>query len=279
MNIPTTYIDPTPDFLAIDCGNTHTRLTWLSGGQPSGCKVLPKDEESVVVELIEALGIREVGIASVRGGAEDMVAILRRTDADLRISVLRPDSPLPVDFSHYMSGRTLGVDRIAVAVAASRLYPGKAVLVIDAGTAITSDLITAEGIFEGGKISPGLKMRYEALHRFTARLPLGAPGDYDPSAPFGCSTVESIASGVEGGIMAEVVAAMAQARMRGAEVALLTGGDAAHINSMLPRYKDNLPECISKIVPETVIEPHLLAMGLWEIHKDQMLDNGVSTVI
>ncbi len=72
----------------------------------------------------------------------------------------------------YETPKTLGVDRIALAAAAIEQYPKKNVLVIDAGTCITFDFINSEKEYLGGAISPGITMRYKALHNFTSKLPL-----------------------------------------------------------------------------------------------------------
>ena len=75
----------------------------------------------------------------------------------------------------YATPETLGFDRIAICVGAKSYYPGASLLVIDSGTCITYNYVSAEGVFLGGNISPGLEMRFNGLHRFTARLPLVTP--------------------------------------------------------------------------------------------------------
>ncbi|KAA6328594.1 Type III pantothenate kinase [termite gut metagenome] len=72
----------------------------------------------------------------------------------------------------YKTPETLGYDRIAAVVGANDRFPGKNILVIDAGTAITYEFIDAESQYHGGNISPGLQMRFNALHHYTERLPL-----------------------------------------------------------------------------------------------------------
>ena len=70
----------------------------------------------------------------------------------------------------YNTPETLGKDRIAVVAGASFLYPAKNILVIDAGTAITYEYISKDGIYIGGNISPGMKIRYKALNHFTSNF-------------------------------------------------------------------------------------------------------------
>ena len=65
-----------------------------------------------------------------------------------------------------------GYDRMAAVVGAYEQFPGKDILVIDAGTCITYEFIDAAGRYHGGNISPGVQMRFRALHEFTGRLPL-----------------------------------------------------------------------------------------------------------
>ncbi|MBK6903040.1 MAG: type III pantothenate kinase [Saprospirales bacterium] len=76
----------------------------------------------------------------------------------------------------------MGKDRLAAAVGAWSFFPGKTCLVIDAGTCITSDVLSEDGIFKGGNISPGIDMRLKAMHTFTARLPLVGRGTTEPGS-------------------------------------------------------------------------------------------------
>ena len=71
----------------------------------------------------------------------------------------------------YDTPSTLGVDRIALASASVTQYPNQNVLVIDAGTCITYDFINSKNEYLGGAISPGIIIRYKALHKFTTNLP------------------------------------------------------------------------------------------------------------
>ena len=84
---------------------------------------------------------------------------------------LNEKTPLPVD-NLYETPETLGYDRMAAVVGAYEQFPGKDILVIDAGTCITYEFIDAAGRYHGGNISPGVQMRFKALHEFTGRLPL-----------------------------------------------------------------------------------------------------------
>jgi type III pantothenate kinase len=72
----------------------------------------------------------------------------------------------------YTSPQTLGLDRLAAVVGAKYLFPNQHVMVIDAGTCITYDVLNGTGEYFGGSISPGINMRFEAMHHFTSKLPL-----------------------------------------------------------------------------------------------------------
>lgn len=116
------------------------------------------------------------------------------------------DHNTPVPFiNKYATPGTLGKDRIAIASAAAQKFPNENVLVIDAGTSITYDLVTGSGEYLGGGIGPGLNMRLKALHNFTHGLPLiRLPDPGTKINLVGDSTESSILSGVVNGLRAEV---------------------------------------------------------------------------
>lgn len=127
------------------------------------------------------------------------------------IAALQGQSPLFIEFNHttpipitncYATPHTLGNDRLAGVIGAAWLQPGKDVLVVDAGSAITYDFIDAHGNFRGGNISPGLDMRLRALHDFTHKLPLVEP--QADSLFLGNDTPSAILSGVLYGIVFEI---------------------------------------------------------------------------
>lgn len=110
-------------------------------------------------------------------------------------------TPLPIE-NCYKSKETLGKDRLAGVVGAFHLYPENNVLVIDAGTAITYDLVDENRQYLGGTISPGLEMRFKALNQFTGRLPL-VERDENFNKLFGQTTEEAILGGVQNGLVFE----------------------------------------------------------------------------
>lgn len=108
-------------------------------------------------------------------------------------------------FKHnYKTFETLGLDRIANAIAATRIYPKKAVLIIDCGSCITSSFIDEHAVFQGGSISPGIEIRLKSLHVFTNNLPKAEFRDDELPQLIGDSTENSILSGVIRGAASEV---------------------------------------------------------------------------
>ncbi|WP_025762390.1 type III pantothenate kinase [Dyadobacter tibetensis] len=156
---------------------------------------------------------------------------------------LSPKIPLPISY-HYHTPETLGMDRLAAAVGAQALYPGQDALVIDMGTCITYDWIDGNGVYQGGIISPGMRMRFQAMNRFTKRLPLLEP---PREATFlGKSTKESMESGVMNGIIAEAEGIIARYHnISPTMCVVLCGGDAAYFES---RLKDTI-----FVVPQLVL--------------------------
>ena len=116
----------------------------------------------------------------------------------IHTTILNQHTILPFQ-NLYKTPETLGNDRIAAVAGASFLYPNKNVLVIDAGTAITFDLIDEKNRYIGGTISPGLSMRFQALNHYTANLPL--LDKTDNSKLTGQNTREAITNGVQNGMI------------------------------------------------------------------------------
>jgi type III pantothenate kinase len=145
--------------------------------------------------------------------------------------ILNENTPLPIK-NLYQSPGTLGKDRIAAAVGAFGLYPGKNVLSIDAGTCITYDFLTKNGEYLGGGISPGIRMRFRAMNAFTGKLPLVELREFHDLV--GKNTEESILSGVIRGVTEEIKGLVSLYRQQYGEVAaVITGGDHEFLHNNL----------------------------------------------
>ena len=146
-----------------------------------------------------------------------------------QLSPLRPPQGITIG---YTTPETLGADRLAAVLGARALRSDRTLLVIDAGTCITFDVLTHEGCYLGGNISPGVAMRLRALHEFTARLPLAEAEGETPL--LGTSTDTALRSGVVRGISFEIEGYIRRLQAQyGSICAFLTGGNRFnfHISS------------------------------------------------
>lgn len=141
-----------------------------------------------------------------------------------RLTVMGHDTPLPIKIK-YATPATLGVDRIAGAVAAWSARPGSDSFIIDAGTAITYDYVSSDGEYLGGNISPGITMRLKSLNHYTAGLPLVSKSTDYPER--GDDTRSAILSGVMTGVISEAAAYIRRYSNKtpGLNV-IITGGDS-----------------------------------------------------
>lgn len=145
--------------------------------------------------------------------------------------ILTYNLPLPITIL-YRTPHTLGVDRIAGACGALKLFPGSNSLVIDAGSCITYDFTDEKGNYHGGGISPGLMMRFKAVHTFTAKLPLVTP--MDSPELIGNSTESSIQSGIVLGMIGEIEAIIARYQAKYPQLkVILCGGDGPFFENKL----------------------------------------------
>ncbi len=140
---------------------------------------------------------------------------------------------------------TVGADRLAIAAAAVSLFPGQNVLVIALGSCITFNFISASAELLGGSISPGMEMRFKAMHEQTAKLPLVKP---DWNVPLiGYDTVTNMQSGVVLGMACEIDGIVDLYKLKFSNFnALLTGGDTPYFESHLKNKIFADPELIFK---------------------------------
>lgn len=201
--------------LIIDIGNTLVKYAIFNED------LLIDIEKSSVVDfvlinqMISTKKVKSVIVSSVR----------EETDWNLGVNpiILSYKTNFPIKLN-YHTPETLGNDRIANAVACSVLYPNKDVLVIDAGSCITMDFIDKNKVYQGGRISPGLKMRYRSLHEFTAKLPKLCINP--ESKVIGQNTNESIVSGVQQGVLSEVNTIIDDLKKENEDLfVIVTGGD------------------------------------------------------
>lgn len=209
--------------LTIDQGNTAAKLALWEGD-----RLL---DEAIELHLTPEIVGRYVDSAPVSIDAALYCSVAERGAAllewlnsrGIRAAQLSAGSmPLPITIG-YSSPHTLGADRIAAAAGAWSLHPGCNLLVVDAGTAVTYDFVDSTGCFRGGNIAPGMRMRLEALHRFTARLPrLEVPREIKPERVLGTDTREAMILGAVYGIVGAI--SYYRSRLPADTVTVLTGG-------------------------------------------------------
>jgi len=215
--------------LILDFGNTLQKLAVFSNK-----KLLLKetfnnlDEEKLSAFIALHGPLQSSILSSVTNHPAGLEDILRLST---RLTVFSSETPVPLK-NMYLTPETLGNDRLAAAAGAWSLFPGRNVLSIDAGTCITFDLITGNAEYLGGAISPGIRMRFQALHTFTGKLPLIEPAD--EAGLIGRSTKESLLSGVINGVIEEITGVTARYQQHYSDlVILITGGDYEFLHKKL----------------------------------------------
>lgn len=222
--------------LAIDIGNTRAKLGIFSSSELQ--QVLVADTDNLASSLTDilqempdttALKVAWTSVAQVF--RLDHLEIWQRFRSEPYFLHIHQETALPI-INDYASPKTLGTDRIVGVIGARALKPDGPILLIDAGTALTFELLDARNHYLGGSISPGIRMRFRSLHELTARLPLIAPTD---DAPLVGNTTEScIQTGVMRGILAEVSGLIQEYRSHFGEdlSVFLTGGDMGYFEKL-----------------------------------------------
>jgi type III pantothenate kinase len=215
--------------LVIDTGNTLTKIALFQGREMVAFTSFAGIETKHIIQFCEAnLLIKNAILSTVKEYPAEVDHYLKER---YNAVFFNHKTPVPV-VNKYSTPETLGKDRLAGVVGAQLLFHSCDILVIDAGTAITYDLITAAGEYLGGGISPGIAMRYKALHTFTSRLPL--LDYYDDAALIGDDTSTSIHSGVLNGVVSELegIIQRYQHTYPGLKI-ILTGGDHNYFDKRL----------------------------------------------
>lgn len=226
--IPLTDPIPKPaSILAIagDAPDLGPIATWLGdAGRESMAWWIASVNRPVATRLIEWL--RDTRPA-------DRVVLLAARDLPLTVRLPRPDM--------------VGIDRLIDAVAANRLRePNRPAVIVDVGSAITVDLVSADGAFRGGAILPGLEMAAQALYEFTDLLPRIDVADLmTPPPALGTATVPAMQSGLfwgaVGGIR-QLIAELTDHHPESAQI-FLTGGAGPAVSALLgqnTQYTPNL---------------------------------------
>lgn len=234
--------------LIIDIGNTVAKLVAFDGDEPLE-ETRTSNETLAALPAFASKYNFECGIV---GTVRELTPEAEKVLQQMNIPILRFNSSTPIPITNrYRTPQTLGSDRLAAAVGASTLKPGKDLLIIDAGTCITYEVIDAQGNYWGGNIAPGMQMRLHALHEHTARLPLVSAEGEVPG--MGYDTETAIRSGVLRGMKYEIEGYIKSMRAKYPHLLVfLTGGDKinfdTNIKNIIFADKYIVPRGLNKIL-------------------------------
>ena len=209
--------------LAIDIGNTRIKCAVFEHNKilAQYTFLLVELETSLYNIQVKYPKCKDVVVANVASFSENNFENMK---TQLKWHFLTSKSFFPFT-NKYKTPETLGIDRMVLASGAVLLHPNQNRLVIDAGTCITYDFLDFDDNYLGGAISPGIRLRYEALHEKTAKLPLLQMKDPDDFV--GTSTTEAIHAGVILGLLHEIDGFINQYKANYSNIIIiLTGGDA-----------------------------------------------------
>lgn len=210
--------------LTIDIGNTQTKLGFFDGLELQSIENFSSTETIQWHSILDTHKITHSILSQVGNVQLDLETLYNNTQC------VEVNHQLQLPFtSNYDPFENLGIDRLVGLAAAAYLFPRENVLIIDAGTCITYDLMTAKAHHIGGVISPGLMMRYKAMHRFTHQLPnldIKEPSSFPPT-----NTDEAMHHGVISSVVAEIEAFISRfATSTPTFRIILTGGDASFLS-------------------------------------------------
>lgn len=250
--------------LCIDQGNSRTKVALFKDGKITHHFIYKAFSSADVERLFALYPITDSIISSVVNIEPAVVNTMHRLSR--QFVLFDHQTPVPIT-NGYDTPETLGQDRLAAAVGARSLCPNENLLIIDSGSAITYDFVSAEGIYKGGNIAPGMKMRLVMLQRMTKKLPLVETEENELLPLFGTNTRDAIAAGVIRGVAYEAKGYMRTLSKRVEHFqTFLTGGYAPYImrNVREPQLE----------IPPIRLEKHLVLIGLnciLEHNKEKMV--------
>jgi type III pantothenate kinase len=203
--------------------------------------------EAFAAHLPDA-SIEQVGLASVVPATAHAVTEALADLTGAPVVRVGPSLPLPFELA-YETPDTLGVDRLAAAAAGWVQFgrsasPPRSVIVVDAGTAVTCEVVHRDGVYEGGTIAAGPVLARQALQSGTAQLPavpLALPDD-----PVGHSTQTALQSGIMWSLVDSVrgMTARLAGTLPDDPQVVLTGGWGALLANHLDRHTHHAPHLV-----------------------------------
>ncbi|MFA6275903.1 MAG: type III pantothenate kinase [Pedobacter sp.] len=239
--------------LVIDIGNTNSKLAVFNQKELVHYERLNELDETSLKGLIEKYQIQNATVSSVNKEIKELSDYLKQL-----VNYIPFTTEIKGKIrNNYQTLSTLGLDRWAKVIAAHCLYPNENCFMIDAGTCITYDVLTATNEYFGGSISLGIKMRFEALNHYTGRLPLVNWKSDENNIPEGTDTINAIKNGVLQGILNEVEGFISLENKKNKNLkVIITGGDADFLNIQLKN---------SIFATQIIYEPYLVLKGLNEV--------------
>ncbi|MEP2670624.1 MAG: type III pantothenate kinase [Cyclobacteriaceae bacterium] len=212
--------------LAVDYGNTRIKAGVFE--QTNLTEQFSFEDNTLFMDWLGKNEFKNVIFSSVSRPTDNLFDTIR---CDGKKILMDQSTSLPITIK-YSTPQTLGLDRIAAACGTLDVMPGKHCLVIDLGTCINYEFVDDQTTYHGGAISPGIKMRFEAMHTFTARLPLVK---FIKDSPLtGDSTESCMQSGVVNGVVAELEGIIDRYQKKyPAMGVILCGGDATLFENKL----------------------------------------------
>jgi type III pantothenate kinase len=225
--------------LIFDIGNSSTKMAVFDGPEK---KTVFRSKDFTCEKLEKKLSQFKIDKAIISSVKETPEYIIDLISVNIPfIHTLSHKSKLPFKIE-YETPETLGADRIAAVASAFNIFPGADILVIDAGTAITFDFLSGKR-YKGGNISPGLGMRFKALHKFTGKLPLVNPVP-DYSFP-GRNTTDAITAGVLTGVIYEINEYIRTFEKKHSDSkVILTGGDGVFLKDKIDHLSIYVPDAV-----------------------------------
>jgi type III pantothenate kinase len=234
--------------LCLDFGNTRLKTAVFEQDKVKEVIVLHEDPVAQLEQVIQHYQPENSILSSVINHETAIEDLLK---SKTRFHKLTNESKLPFTIP-VGKPETVGADRLALAAAAVFLFKGMNNLAIGLGTCITFNFINQMGELIGGSISPGMEMRFKAMHHFTAKLPL-VEGDWNVPL-IGYDTKTNLQSGVVLGMAKEIDGIIDEYSKRYSNFnVLLTGGDIAFFE---PHLKNKI-----------FADPDLIFKGLYAISQ------------
>ncbi len=246
------------NIVAIDIGNTNISVGLFLDGKEESIQSLPgagQDDLRACLEAAwEKIPILEssaegkhngvIVVSSVKPVWTEFIRKMAQDNLGEDIHVIGDDIPLPMS-AWVDEPEKVGTDRLVAAAAAYAVVEG-AVVVADLGTAVTIDLVDANGVFQGGVICPGFDISAQALKDNTAKLPKITV--HRPATPYGKNTADAINCGLYYsiiGALEEIVRRYAEELGRWPQT-IITGAAAETIKDDCPFVDNYVPNLVTK---------------------------------